>query len=79
MNTQILETLLFEHRGEPELSLEAYKMGCRDERAAAKTRDGNEVQRLAAILRRNEICTTCGNTTFDGDCACPNAKVEAER
>jgi len=72
MNTQILEALLFEHRGSPDYILEAYKRGCRDERESAKIRNGNEVQRLTAILWRNEICTACGETTFDGECTCPN-------
>jgi hypothetical protein len=78
MNTQILEALLFEHRGSPDYLLEAYKRGCLDERAAAKGRGGNEVQRLTAILRRQEICPECGETTFDGDCKCPNDNHEAE-
>jgi hypothetical protein len=43
MNTETLETLLLEHRGSPDYLLEAYKRGCRDERAAAKVRN-NENQ-----------------------------------
>lgn len=76
MNTQILEALLFEHRGSPDYILEAYKRGCRDERESAKRRNENEVQRLTAMLRRNEICPACGETTFDGECKCPNAESE---
>ena len=72
MNTQTLEALLFHHRGSPDYLFEAYKRGCQDERAAARRRDYNEVQRLRAILRRQEICPSCGETTFDGDCKCPN-------
>ena len=72
MNTDMLRNLLYEHRDSPDLLLEAYKRGCRDERAAARVRGENEIQRLTAILRRNEICTKCGETTFDGDCQCPN-------
>jgi hypothetical protein len=76
MNTETLEALRFEHRGSPDYLLEAYKRGCRDERAAAKVRNDDEVQRLMGILRRQEICPACGETTFDGDCTCPNEKAE---
>lgn len=76
MNTDMLRNLLYEHRDSPDLLLEAYKRGCRDERAAARLRGENEIQRLTAILRRNEICTKCGETTFDGECQCSNALGE---
>lgn len=75
MNTDMLRNLLYEHRDSPDLLLEAYKRGCRDERAAARLRGENEIQRLTAILRRNEICTKCGETTFDGECQCSNPSI----
>ena len=44
MNTQMLKSLLYEHRGEPDLLLEAYKMGCRHERLSAKRREKDMLQ-----------------------------------
>jgi len=38
MNSEILKNILYEYRNSPDLLLEAYKQGCRDERASAGSR-----------------------------------------
>lgn len=76
LDTRTVHWFANAHPGAPDYLLEAYKRGCRDERAAAKVRNDDEVQRLMGILRRQEICPACGETTFDGDCTCPNEKAE---
>lgn len=42
MNEQILNTMLWKHKGMPSFGMEAYKLGCRHERAAAAQRQAIE-------------------------------------
>lgn len=57
MDTDTLRNILYEHRGSPELLLEAYKRGCRDEREAAKRR--------AYSLAACPECGGCGEILRD--------------
>ena len=49
MNLDTLQNTLYEHRGSPEILLEAYKLGCRDERESAKNPHRKINQDLAAM------------------------------
>lgn len=62
MNTDMLRNLLYKYRDSPDLLLEAYKRGCRDEREAAKHRLSRE-----HCEARDRLAEECAQLRADRD------------
>lgn len=52
MNTQMLNAILWKHRGDPSFAMESYKLGCRDERELARQR---QLMELADTVEPSDL------------------------